>query len=85
MTGFAVADGRNRYGSREALTGVMFTARAGERLALIGLDPVAEAGRLSGGNRRQLNIARARSAAAPCSSRRCIYSASRRAMGWSHA
>jgi len=36
MTALAVADVRKRYGSREALRGVTFTAAAGERLAVIG-------------------------------------------------
>ena len=36
MTALAVADIRKRYGSREALRGVTFTAGAGERLAVIG-------------------------------------------------
>jgi ABC-type multidrug transport system ATPase subunit len=36
MTALAVADVRKRYGSREALRGVTFTADAGERLAVIG-------------------------------------------------
>jgi ABC-2 type transport system ATP-binding protein len=36
MTALAVADVRKRYGSREALKGVTFTAGAGERLAVIG-------------------------------------------------
>jgi ABC-2 type transport system ATP-binding protein len=36
MTALAVADIRKRYGSREALRGVTFAARAGERLAVIG-------------------------------------------------
>jgi len=36
MTALAVAGVRKRYGSREALRGVTFTAGAGERLAVIG-------------------------------------------------
>jgi ABC-2 type transport system ATP-binding protein len=36
MTALAVADVRKRYGSRDALRGVTFTADAGERLAVIG-------------------------------------------------
>jgi ABC-type multidrug transport system ATPase subunit len=36
MTALAVADVRKRYGSREALKGVTFSAPAGERLAVIG-------------------------------------------------
>jgi ABC-2 type transport system ATP-binding protein len=36
MTALAVADVRKRYGSREALRGLTFTAGAGERLAVIG-------------------------------------------------
>ena len=36
MTALSVADVRKRYGSRDALRGVTFTAAAGERLAVIG-------------------------------------------------
>jgi ABC-type multidrug transport system ATPase subunit len=36
MTALAVADVRKRYGSREALKGVTFSAPSGERLAVIG-------------------------------------------------